>query len=106
MSIDDEEREKDPFLILGSGLISYRDLIFASTCVFLVFTLLVCPLFYIYAKYDNMLEPLKFANLSIGKLGYSSAQCVTIQLGMQKFPMTCPYGKIGEIHSIGATPDD
>lgn len=54
VKIDKELQEKDPYLKLGYGMIAYRNLLETMICMFLVFTILLIPAFYIFYHGDGL----------------------------------------------------
>lgn len=53
MSISDEETRKDPILLLGYGIVAYRNLLKTMTFLFLVLSILVAPIILLYQKGDG-----------------------------------------------------
>jgi len=77
-------------------------IVFYSVC-----SLLMAPAFYSYingtgyggdyASYDYM---------SLGNFGYSSTNCGTVPVDLNKITMTCTYGVISDVFFIGVNPSD
>lgn len=102
---DQEELSQDPFLLLGFGMIAYRDLLLTFVYLFTVLSLILLPAMLYYKGHDGILSPLSFSTWSLGNMGYSSAQCSNIPLEVGKLSAQCPYGQIGQIYTFGVNPD-
>jgi len=106
----DEETKTDPYVILGSGMIAYRDLLFTMIIVFCILSAIMAPVAYFYSQYDAIKIPKMMMTNSLGNMGYSSAQCSLLPLGAGpeaasiNVPIECPFGNFGEAHSFGINP--
>lgn len=105
-----EDAEKDPFILLGTGMVAYRDLLYTFIWAFFVFSLLSLPVmfgFNQYTAYDNIPKSLAgYEKFSLGNMGYSSTQCGVVELQVGQLAMTCPYGYVGQLLSLGVNPVD
>ena len=81
----DEEMETDlanvdgnAFMLLGSGLLAYRKMLFSLTVVFALMGLLMMPIIYTYSKGSGLAASSfdsAFNNMTLANMGYSSVQC-------------------------------
>jgi len=71
--VSEEERKLDPYVILGSGMIAYRDLMFTLIIVFSVLTLIMTPAFFYYKENGAIILPKAYMQYSLGNMGYSSS---------------------------------
>lgn len=51
--VDEEEVRKDPFILLGSGMVAYRSLMYTMIWTFLLFTILSVPTLYAFSSYTG-----------------------------------------------------
>lgn len=108
--VSNEEAIKDPFVKLGTGMVAYRDLLYVMIWTFFLFSVMSIPALYAfrsYHAYDQI--PLALAGyekLSLGNMGYSTTQCGVAKIQVGALAMTCPYGYVGELLSIGVNPSD
>lgn len=47
-----EEQKEDPFNFLGFGMVAYRDLMFTLIWLFVILSVIMVPVAYIYKGYD------------------------------------------------------
>lgn len=97
--VDKEQLDQDPFLLLGFGMIAYRDLLLTFVILFSFLSLLMGPAMYYYSKHEGIINPAKYSVWSIGNMGYSTSQCANIPLEVGKLSAQCPFGVIGEIYT-------
>lgn len=106
--VADEEAEKDPFVKLGTGMVAYRDLLYVMIWTFFLFSVMSIPALYAYRSYlafDQIPIALAgYEKLSLGNMGYSTTQCGVVQMDVGALAMTCPYGYVGDLLSIGVNP--
>lgn len=77
LGVEEEEAKKDPYLLLGYGMIAYRDLMLAMIYLFTFFTILTIPatiFFSAHAGYGSNPNT-SWASLSLGSYGYSATDC-------------------------------
>jgi hypothetical protein len=102
--IQKEKQEKDPFLRLGVGCVAYRTLLRSLSALFLVLSLMVLPVMKIYSEgggYNPSMTHSKYANYSLGNMGFESQQCAFVPLTMSKLFLQCEYGSITKMTSYG-----
>jgi hypothetical protein len=95
MNITEEEKNQDPFLLLGFGMIAYRDLLQTFIVLFFVLSLLMTPALYFYryggaSGYGD--APSWKTGFTLGNFGYSSVQCSTIPNSIDSLSVSCTYG--------------
>lgn len=101
---------KDPYLLLGSGMIAYKDLLWTLTVVFTVLSLIMLPAMMFYGSYSGIKSPKSLMQYSLGNMGFSHAECTILPLGAGdgtfgfKVPLNCSYGVVGKIHAFGLNP--
>lgn len=73
--IEEEERRKDPYLVLGFGMIAYRDMLFTLILLFSVLTVIMAPGMAFFNKYEGIAPATAKAYMtySLGNMGYSSS---------------------------------
>lgn len=71
--IEDEERRKDPYLVLGFGMIAYKDLMFTLILLFSVLTIVVSPALAFFSSHEGIATPKAYMTYSLGNMGYSSS---------------------------------
>jgi len=108
---DIESMGGDAFKILGFGLMSYRNVLKSLTITFILLTAIFYPIINLYRSGSGVNvenNPGKYSQYSIANLGYSSIQCATIPVIMEKLILQCPYGNITNIipNGIGLNPHD
>ena len=97
-AVDEDALKKDPYLLLGSGMIAYRDLLFTLTIVFSLLSIIMIPAMLFFNGYKGILIPKPYMAYSIGNMGYSSSMCSIIPLGAGNLvgavnvPVSCPPG--------------
>jgi len=74
--MDEEEVKKDPFILLGAGMVAYRSLMYTMIWTFLLFTILSVPALYAFSSYSGFSQiPVKLQQnemYSLGNMGYST----------------------------------
>lgn len=58
-------------------------------------SLIIWPVLNIYSQgegFNPEVLKTKYGQFSLGNLGYSSVQCVSVPYGMDKAVVSCPYG--------------
>ncbi len=108
-AVSEEEKKDDPYLILGFGMIAYRDLLFTMIIIFSILTVVMMPAFFFFQKYDGIRPAAQksYVKYSLGNMGYSTAQCSLIPLGAGDYedsfqvPLECPFGTFGTAYSFG-----
>lgn len=85
-------------------MIAYRDLMFTFIILFSILTVLMIPSMVFYKGHGAIKNPKGYSALSLGNMGYASAQCTSVPYELGKIPLTCPYGTISEIRSFGINP--
>ena len=75
----DHGHGKDPYDELGAGFQAYFTMLRSFTCLFLVFTVIMVPVFMIYESQHGLDGTYNYQNAkySLGNMGFSSSQCVT-----------------------------
>ena len=56
MTLDDKQLHKDPYLLLGFGMIAYRDLMWCLVTMFFILSIFAMPIIDIYSKGDGIKE--------------------------------------------------
>ncbi len=82
-AVSEEEKNQDPYVILGFGMIAYRDLLFTMIIVFSILSVIMLPAMSFYNQHGGIAKALQkpLAGYSLGNMGYSSTQCSMIPLG-------------------------
>ena len=96
--VDEEERRKDPYLILGFGMIAYKDLLFTLIMLFSFLTIIISPAFFYFDKYNGINKNIRkpYVQYSLGNMVYTTTQCSLIPLGAGAesnnfyVPLSCP----------------
>ena len=103
-----EKQQKDPYLILGYGMIAYFDMLRVLIYVFGLITLLSLPSLFIYNSYDAMRNANNkiFSAYSLGNMGFSAGRCFTGPLGADRIMPSCASGTLSDIVSAGFIPGD
>lgn len=58
--VDEEELNQDPFLLLGFGMIAYRDLLLTFAFLFSLLSLIMLPAMIYYRGHDGIIKPQQF----------------------------------------------
>lgn len=98
------EDRKDPILAFGFGIVAYLDLIYTFFWLFMVLSFLLTPVMQFYKGHTGYKTPIGYENMSLGNMGFSTAQCVNVPMDVSSTPLHCPYGTIGHIKDFGVTP--
>lgn len=99
-----KRQEEDPFLKLGVGIVMYRKLLRSLVILFFVLSLMTWPVLSIYKKggaYGDMVFSSKYAEYSLGNMGFESQQCAFTPLTMSKLYLHCEYGSITSVSTNG-----
>jgi|TARA_B110001450_G_C17458142_1_gene415016 hypothetical protein len=78
METDLANVDGNAFMLLGSGLLAYRKMLFSLTVVFAIMSLLMMPIIYTYSKGSGLAASSfdsAFNNMTLANMGYSSVQC-------------------------------
>jgi len=112
-AVEEDALKKDPYLLLGSGMIAYRDLLFTLTLVFSLLSIIMIPAMLFFNSYKGILLPKPYMAYSIGNMGYSSSMCSIMPLGAGNLvgavnvPVSCPPGaSYDSTFSSGINPKD
>jgi len=100
----EDGQEPDPLNFLGFGMIAYKDLMFTMFWLFAVLSIIMIPAMSFYSSQGAIDESIKrgwAAPLSLGAFGYSSSVCSTAPMGLGAIPISCNYGVVGEVVSVG-----
>jgi len=103
-AVDQDKARKDPFLQLGAGMVAYRSMLENFICIFFILSFVAAFMISIYAKYGGVPNAKGYTSYSLANMGSSSAQCQILPVEFGKLPLDCPFGQIGEFHSIGINP--
>ena len=76
------DRLDDPLMVMGYGIIAYRDILLYMFYAFLGITVMQVPSLHIYSQGTAYLNQGSSEDYSIGNLGYSSVQCDQIPVGI------------------------
>jgi len=96
-----EEVKKDPFMLLGFGMIAYRDLMLTLAILFGILSIAITPAFVYYSQWHGIPESdskMPYASYSLGNMGYSVNQCQVMPLGsgsssFLEVPMNCAFNE-------------
>ena len=99
------EGYEDPLEQLGFGIVAYNEMLYKFIWLFAFFSLLMAPVIYFFQNgqgYQFTPKALQSYEMrTLGNLGYSSVQCKSVPLAVEKLSFGCPYGTIGEIFDSG-----
>lgn len=85
-------------------MIAYKDLMFTMFWLFAVLSIIMLPAMSFYnsqGAIDNSIKRGWASPLSLGAFGYSSSVCTTAPMGLEKISISCTYGVVGEVVSVG-----
>lgn len=106
-----QAQQGEPLAQLGFGIVAYTGMLYYMIWAFGLYTLLLIPTFEFYAAGDAYAgvddqSKLGYAPRTIGALGYSSYECMSIPVSIDsaKFSISCDFGKIGEVSYYGVNP--
>jgi hypothetical protein len=105
INVSDIPEGSDPFNLLGFGMVAYKDLMMTSIILFSVLSVLMAPAIFYYKSFNGIQEPKSLVQYSLGNMGYSTMQCLSVPFDLGKIPLFCPYGAINEVRHIGINPD-
>lgn len=109
-AVDPEQLKQDPYLLLGSGMIAYRDMLFIMTLVFLILTLINLPAMFYFSSYSGIQVPKKYMDMTLGNMGYSGSECSLQAMGAGGYtgffymPAACMVGQVSSTYSMGVNP--
>jgi hypothetical protein len=74
----DQFHQTDPYSRLGYGWLAYFNMLWAYTCLFTLFTILLIPTYYLFVQSDGMNGEHSsfYVNYSLGALGFSGTTCL------------------------------
>lgn len=102
--------DEDPINYLGSGIVSYFDLLRTMVFVFFILTLLHLPVMSLYSKYDNYKDETTEVLpklMSLGNLGFSMTKCASTGMATDTIILSCKTGLIRQIVDFNiASPDE
>ena len=98
------ELEEEPFLMLGYGINSYFDILKQLMNMFIVITIVLCPVYYLYAGnhiqgMEGFTSSMPGPNQALAKVTMGNMGSATVLCKNQKikeggfFDLTCPNGK-------------
>ena len=98
---------EDPLVKLGFGICAYRGILWALIWTFAIFSILVIPSRLIFKHgnaYVNLSDSMRQnESLTLGNLGYSSVNCVSMPIEVGKIQISCNYGSIGQVFAYGVS---
>ena len=56
MTLNDKQIHEDPFLLLGFGMIAYRNLMWSLVTMFFILSMFSLPIIHIYSKGEGIKE--------------------------------------------------
>ena len=93
-----KEIERDPYVILGFGMISYRIMLKSLIWLFMALTVLGIFQMSIYATGEAYsfkdTHKMRFSEYTFGNLGYDSIKCNVAPIMQGRLYMHCSYGNI------------
>ena len=96
-----QNQKRDPYLQLGVGLYLYRSYLRTMTVLFLILSILACPIAYIYSEgmaFSDIKEnSYHKAVFSLGNMGYTTPSCIFQPLNLLPLELKCDYGYMSEI---------
>jgi hypothetical protein len=104
MSLSEVETKNDPILLLGYGIVAYRNLLKTLTFLYLGLSILVTPVIMLYQQGDGFNgynAVTSYDLMTIGNLGQSSVQCNVNALEASSVSVSCGFGVLGEMTNIG-----
>ena len=100
-----QNQKRDPYLQLGVGLYLYRSYLRTMTVLFLILSILACPIAYIYSEgmaFSDIKEnSYHKAVFSLGNMGYTSPMCTFTSLNGHPILLRCPFGYLDTIVEDG-----
>jgi hypothetical protein len=99
--------KEDPYNALGFGMVAYRDLMLTLMCLWGACSLLMAPALHYYSSgsgYGGSYG--SYDKYSLGNFGYSTTECQTVPVDLNKITMECTYGVISDIYYIGINPSN
>ena len=95
----------DPLEQLGFGIVAYNEMLRKFIWLFAFFSILMAPVIYYFQNgsgYQFSPKALQgYEMRTLGNMGYSSVQCRSMPLAVEKMVYGCPYGSVGEIYDYG-----
>lgn len=86
-------------------MVAYKDLMYTFILLFTVLSIVMLPAMFFYKSGTGLTKPKSLAQFSLGNLGYSTSQCVSVPYELKEIPLSCPFGTISEIKEFGINPD-
>jgi hypothetical protein len=68
-------------MLLGFGMVAYRNLLFTFIILFLILTIIMFPAIMYYKQGTGITNGTMLADYSLGNMGYSTTQCSIIPIG-------------------------
>jgi hypothetical protein len=83
------KKPNDPYNQLGYGFESYFKVLFNYSCIFLLFSVMMIPVFNRYSQYDGLVmikgtddAGRYWTKYSLGNMGFSGTKCITQYAGV------------------------
>mmetsp|Transcript_3105 Transcript_3105/g.3631 ORF Transcript_3105/g.3631 Transcript_3105/m.3631 type:complete len:231 (+) Transcript_3105:220-912(+) len=108
-NLNKEKTKGDPISTLGFGIVAYIGMLYYMIWAFTLYSLILLPtmMFYgdgkAYAGAEDQ-SKLGFATHTIGAMGYSSYQCLSIPREIGTLTLNCEFGVIGVVDHYGINP--
>ena len=112
--LDIGQIKKDPFIRLGYGMVSYRNLLFALIMLFTVMSIIGGGMMYINSTgnaYTYQSRSKGLSKWTLGNLGYASIKCEIAPFIQKSAFLKCDYGNITQLvnkdhgYGINLSPD-
>jgi hypothetical protein len=77
------KKPDDPYNQLGYGFESYFKVLFNYFCIFLLFSVMMIPVFHCYSQYEGLVingtedAGRYWTKYSLGNMGFSGTKCIT-----------------------------
>lgn len=92
----DREVDEDPFRLLGYGVNSYFDFMYYLMKMFLAITILMIPVYCLYAGNDEQglksFHHYRLNQFSLGNMGGAQAYCMRQRFKFETMKLRCPAG--------------
>lgn len=100
-------KSRKGFLTLGYGFVAYFQFMEFAIILFTLLTILAIPSMYFYWNFRPADERTSWmTKLQMGNLGYSSALCRDVHLGVGKLTLSCDTGVIKDVVAFGIIPEN
>ena len=100
-----DRKYDDPLEQLGFGIVAYNEMLRKFIWLFAFFSILMAPVIYSFQNgsgYQFTPKAMQgYEMRTLGNMGYSSVQCRSMPLAVEKMVYDCPYGTVGEIYDYG-----